>query len=177
MEIWSQEWLRSCLKYLWIISIVFLVWQAYSSYPQLPDRMASHFDASGNPDRWSSKSGFFTMWYVLIFGMNGIWLLSVVLISKLSGKNLRWTFNIPNRDYWFETEERKGKCVRLMNTMMFGIAFLTNIMWGFILHGIIQSNIETKIHIRMWVIFVPVGIMLVFTFVYLLTAFRKPTKP
>ncbi len=171
---WSQDRVRTVLKYLWILSFVFLVWQSLSSYPKLPERLATHFDASGNLDGWSSRRGFFIGWYALILGMNAIWLLSVTLIPRsLRGRFAR-SINIPNRDYWLATDERKAECARRMNTMMFGISFLTNVMWGIIHHSIIQSSIETRIHLSITAIWVIMGALLVFTFAYLFTAFRKP---
>ena len=82
--------------------------------------------------------------------------------------------NMRNKDYWVETAERREEFVRRTNTMLFGVAFFTNLMWLAIYHSIIQSNIETRIHLGMWAVWTTAGIMMVFTFVYLFTAFRKP---
>jgi hypothetical protein len=109
--------------------------------------------------------------------MNALWLVSVLLISILLRKTAGGMVNVPNKDYWLATDERRRECARLMNTMMFGISFLTNLMWGVIYHGIIQSNIKTIVHVDMWMVFAPVVILLVFTLVFLLTAFRKPAAP
>ena len=176
MKTWSQNSVRSTLKYLWICSIIVLIWQGYSSYSKLPERFATHFDISGNPDGWSSRKGFFTAWYSLLLGMNAMWLLAALLIPRTLSKTRSWMLSIPNRDYWLATDERKKECARLLNTMMFGISFLTNLMWSVIYHGIIQSSIETKIHFPIWAMFVVVGVMLIFTLIFLLTAFRKPAE-
>jgi uncharacterized membrane protein len=158
------------VKYLWICSIIFLIWQGYSSYAKLPERMATHFDASGNPNGWSSKGSFFMLWYLMILGMNLMWLLIPWLMRKAPPRMM----NIPNRDYWLATDDRKEECFKRMDMMISMIAFLTNLMWSVIYHSIIQSNIETRLHFDMWMIFVPVGIMLILIFAYLLTAFRRP---
>ncbi len=166
--------MKTALKYLWICSLIILMWQIFSSYGKLPEKMATHFDLSGNPNGWSSKRGFFIGWSALIFGMNAMWLLSVVLIPRLLRKeSTRGMLNIPNRDYWLETDERKKECARLINTMMISTAFLINLMLIVISHGIIQSNITMRVG-NMWLLWVMTGIMLGFVFVYLFTAFRKP---
>jgi len=82
--------------------------------------------------------------------------------------------SMPNRDYWLETDERREEFVRRTNTMLFGVAFFTNLMWSAIYHSIIQSSIETRLHLGMWAVWATVGVMMVFTFVYLFIAFRKP---
>ncbi len=55
MSIWSQPRAKTILKYLWIFSALLIVWQIYSSYSSLPERLATHFDSSGNPNGWSSS--------------------------------------------------------------------------------------------------------------------------
>ena len=176
MSIWSQPHVKTILKYLWIFSALLIVWQVYSSYSSLPERLATHFDSSGNPNGWSSRRGFLIIWCSTILGMNAMWLLSVFLIPRLLRKKLAWTVNIPNKDYWLATDERIQECSRLMNAMMFGIAFLINVMMAVIYHIIVQSNVKTTIRTGMWGIFATTGIMLLFTFVYLFTAFRKPKE-
>ena len=99
-----------------------------------------------------------------------MWLLLPLLVRKTPARMI----NIPNKEYWLATDEHREECIKLITTMMSGIAFLTNLMWGVIYHGIIQGNIETRIHLRMWAIFALAGIILIFVFVYLLTAFKKP---
>jgi hypothetical protein len=111
----------------------------------------------------------------MIFGMNAMWLIVLMLIPRLLGKKLAWMVSIPNKDYWMATDERREECGKLMNTMILGIAFLTNLMCSVVYHAVIQSNIETRLRINIWAIWITTGIMLIFTFVYLLTAFKKPS--
>lgn len=39
--------------------MVLLAVQALYYYPQLPERMASHFGADGRPNGWTTREGFF----------------------------------------------------------------------------------------------------------------------
>ena len=176
MKIWLRPQVRSTLKYLWILSLLLLIWQGYTSYSRLSERLATHFDASGNPNGWSSREGFFRLWYLTIFGMNAAWLLALALTPRMLRSRFRRTVNIPNKDYWLATDERIEQYARLSNTLVFGISFLINILFAAIYHSIIQSNIETRLHIGMWGIYVPAGIILAFTLIYMLTAFRKPAE-
>ncbi len=52
-------------KYLGIILLLILLLMMLIAYPSLPNRMAVHFDASGNPNGWSSKNDFYTTYIIL----------------------------------------------------------------------------------------------------------------
>ncbi|EDY36806.1 conserved hypothetical protein [Aciduliprofundum boonei T469] len=52
-------------KYLGIILFLILLLMMLISYPSLPSRLAVHFDASGNPNGWSSKNDFYTTYIIL----------------------------------------------------------------------------------------------------------------
>jgi hypothetical protein len=61
-------------------------------YPLLPDRVTSHFGASGQPDAWSSKESFVK-----------IYLIVVAFIAVLR-KTPTSMINLPNKDYWLSPE-------------------------------------------------------------------------
>lgn len=81
---------------LLVLTAVDLAWH----YPQLPDRMATHFNASGVPDGWSSRPGFLTATTVTTVILSllfpGLRLLMHVLPA-------RW-INLPRHAYWFAPE-------------------------------------------------------------------------
>ncbi len=52
-------------KYLGIILLLILLLMMLIAYSSLPNRMAVHFDASGNPNGWSSKNDFYTTYIIL----------------------------------------------------------------------------------------------------------------
>ena len=65
-------------------------------WPILPDRVASHFDAAGNADRWSSRASLVVTHISLHLGFVGMFAVFLVLIKKLPASMI----NIPNREYW-----------------------------------------------------------------------------
>ena len=172
MKTWSQDSVRSTLKYLWIFSIFLLIWQGYSSYSKLPDQLATHFDMSGKPDGWSSKGNFFVTWYAVILGINALTIFMTLMITK--GKFPASILNVPNKDYWLATEERKEECIKRIEPVIFATFSLTNITFSIVYQAIIQSNIETIFRFPVWSIFVPLVIMFIYVFAYLATAFKKP---
>jgi uncharacterized membrane protein len=174
MNIWAKSYVRSALKYLWILSVLFLISQLYASYSSLPERVATHFDASGNPNGWSSKGSFITTWSLTLLGLNALWLIITLLVPfLLVEKKIKWAVNIPNRDYWMSTDELRKICAELINALIFGMAFLTNALFAVIYYMIVQSNINPNARSSIWVVWIMVGILLIFSFVYLFTAFRK----
>jgi serine/threonine-protein kinase len=73
------------------------------AYPQLPDRMASHFDFYGRPDGWQPKEAFFLVMAVVVVmtGLTGF-LVPVVLAAAPTE-----FINVPRRDYWLAPGRRE----------------------------------------------------------------------
>lgn len=76
--------------------------QAVLAFPQLPQRMASHFGASGMPNGWMSKSAFFVV-YALILGVAA---LVGYLVPRSIAKKPPERINLPNKEYWLAPERR-----------------------------------------------------------------------
>ena len=97
------------------------VLQALIYYPQLPDRLASHFDAAGHPNGWSSKSAYFALQgFILLvatacFGALPAWLQRAP--TRL--------VNLPNKDCWLAPERRAATLARVATALTwFGCAAL-----------------------------------------------------
>jgi uncharacterized membrane protein len=78
-----------------ILSIVY--------WPQLPEKVASHFGAGGQPNGWMSKGAFVTFNIVLQLGLAVVMFGTGVLSRMLPTSML----NIPNREYWLADERRE----------------------------------------------------------------------
>lgn len=75
----------------------------------LPERVASHFDASGFANGYMTRDGYRI--FMLAFGV-GLPLLMVALISGLP-RLMPGMINIPNRAYWLAPERREKTFVIL----------------------------------------------------------------
>ena len=53
--------MRKLTLALLVLLLAVLVWRGASVYPELPERMASHFGAGGAADGWMSKPSFFAV--------------------------------------------------------------------------------------------------------------------
>lgn len=90
----------------WIFLALLLLGAAYVWFTGdgLPERVASHFDASGNPDGYMNRSGY--RLFILAFTA-GFPLLVVTMLGLLYRRSAA-RMNIPNRDYWLAPERVEG---------------------------------------------------------------------
>ena len=71
-------------------------------WPQLPERMAIHFDAKGNPNDWLDKlpATLLSAGLVLILP---IFFLGISQVTRWLPSSM---INLPNRDYWLSPQRR-----------------------------------------------------------------------
>jgi hypothetical protein len=86
-----------------ILYMAFLGFVAKSSL-SLPPQMASHFNASGEPDAWMSTEAYLR--FIALFGaaLPLLWVVIPQVIRYLPAKFI----NLPNHDYWLAPERREG---------------------------------------------------------------------
>lgn len=108
----------------------------------LPERLATHFGAGGQPNGWMSRSGYTT--FISLFGM-GLPLF-VIAICFLCRFLPSWTVNIPNREYWLSPERRSRTYAYLLaHSLWFGCLLV-----GFVagMHYLtIQANRSVPVHL------------------------------
>jgi uncharacterized membrane protein len=75
--------------------------QMISSFPRLPERIASHFGPSGAPNGWMSKESFFVIYGVMIVLAAFIEIVPARSIRRPSAR-----INLPNKEYWLAPERR-----------------------------------------------------------------------
>lgn len=79
------------------------------AYPDLPDRVASHFDASGRADGFMPKGSFATLMAGLALGD----LLLFAGIGWLLGRMPASLINMPNKEWWLAPERRAATVAEL----------------------------------------------------------------
>ena len=72
-------------------------------YPDLPARMASHFNARGVADGFASKADFVKVSAALVFGVSGL-LVVVGFAARCIPASM---MNLPNKDYWLSPPESR----------------------------------------------------------------------
>jgi uncharacterized membrane protein len=86
----------------WVFAalLIAVVAQAVVYYPQLPERMASHFNGAGQPNAWSPKLGFFGLQAFVVAVVTASFALLPAWIQRLPARLI----NLPNKDYWLAPE-------------------------------------------------------------------------
>jgi uncharacterized membrane protein len=123
--------------------LAFLLLAAYAAihfsayYRQLPEVVASHFNASGAPNGWQTKSAFFR---VLI----GVSVLAAAIgfgIPRLIMLLPPELINLPNKRYWL-TPERRAETMSFLNGYFawFGCALFVVILITF--DFAVQANLH-----------------------------------
>ena len=111
---------------------VALVWS------QLPDPMASHFSGGGQPDAFMSKSGFFVV-MALVGGGSVAAVFAAPILLRVTPKRL---VNLPNRDYWLATDERRNEAIDRLAGLMGWVGAATTALLVLATELTVQANLE-----------------------------------
>jgi serine/threonine-protein kinase len=88
--------------------ILVLLWIGFASYvyltaAQLPERVATHFGAGGEPNDWVTRAGH--VQFTLLFGvLVPAFVLAIFAAMRRCGD--QWV-NIPHKEYWLAPERRQ----------------------------------------------------------------------
>ncbi len=149
-----------------LIGLAFL--QARYFAPLLPEQVASHFDAAGQADGWSSKSEFLATNLAIAVGMALLFLGVTVLINKVPND---W-INLPNKDYWLAPERRAATLATINGQMEWLAAATLAFMLG-LTQLTIQANLASAAALpgeAFWLFF---GGYMVFMVAWLIWLLRK----
>jgi uncharacterized membrane protein len=162
---------------VWIFFLATLVLAAMHAtwaYNQLPEQVATHFDASGRPDGWSSRDGWAVTYVVLVTAMSGLFAGLVFLLPKLPAS----TVSLPNRDYWLAPERRAATWRRLSAHLLI-MGGATNLFNVGVMHLTVSANRQVdavRLGGAFWVLFVAYLVFVVGWAVWLYRDFRVPRR-
>lgn len=124
-------------KLLFLLMAVFAAVYFSSMYAKLPEVVASHFDAYGNPNGWESKQvflGFFVgatlIPVVLVFAVPAI--IKAIPVDLI---------NLPNKRYWLSAE----RATETLDFLTSRFAWFGCAVYGlmlFVFRYAVQSNLE-----------------------------------
>jgi uncharacterized membrane protein len=106
-------------------------------YPQLPDPMASHFNASGAVTAWMPKSAFFILIPVIALAAS----VPVFLVPRSMANLPNDKINLANKEYWL-APERRAETIQYLGIQMgwLGCALLTLLLCG--LYNAVAANLR-----------------------------------
>jgi uncharacterized membrane protein len=131
-------------------------------YAQLPDPMASHFNANGVATAWMPKSGFFMLILVVTLAAS----VPVFVVSKSMAKLPNDKINLANKEYWL-APERRAETVEYLGTQMgwFGCALLALLYCG--LYNAVAANLRTNHTFDSGFFYVVLGVFFAFILFWL----------
>jgi uncharacterized membrane protein len=126
-------------------------------YPQVPDPMASHFNASGAATAWMPKSGFFMLIAIVTLAAS----VPVFLVPRSLAKLSNDKINLPNKKHWL-APERRAETMQYLGIQMgwFGCALLALLLSG--LYIAVAANFRPDRHFDSGSFYVVLGAFLAF---------------
>jgi uncharacterized membrane protein len=103
-------WLKRTFVALVALAVVQIVYY----YPQMPETVASHFDGPGAANDWSSKTGFFGLYALILLMLIGIF----VYLPGWSEMRAGFGMRLPRRDYWLAPERIEQTRLFMRRQMM-----------------------------------------------------------
>lgn len=124
-------------KLLFVTLAVFAAAYFYTVYDKLPEVVASHFDAYGNPNGWASKQAFL-LFFIGVSAVPAALVFVVPAIFKALPVEL---MNLPNKRYWLSAE-RSAKTLDFLTSRFawFGCA-----VYGLMLY-VFDYAVRTNLH-------------------------------
>jgi|MudIll2142460700_1097286.scaffolds.fasta_scaffold191739_1 uncharacterized membrane protein len=95
--------------------VVICILQILYYAPRMPEQMASHFDAAGAPNGWSTKTVFFGLY----LGILGLLFLSFRVLPGLISRFPESMINLPNKEYWLAVERKDETFLRIRERLMY----------------------------------------------------------
>jgi uncharacterized membrane protein len=138
---------------------------------QLPQRMATHFDISGQPNGWMSRSS-----AVVFQGAIGL-ILPLIIAAAFYSLRLvptRW-INCPRRDFWFAPERRDETCTYLSRQGLW-LASLEVGLQGVLWYQLIENNSTTIPHLSSSAFLVTLGVFVVAMVAWVMRLIRHFAK-
>jgi uncharacterized membrane protein len=99
---------------VWGLAFLGMVGYLMFIQSDLPDRLAVHFDINGNPNGFQTKEVFIDTFLIFITLMNGAFLAIFFGVQYLPTALI----NIPWKQYWFATDERKVVAFEKLRAVM-----------------------------------------------------------
>jgi len=159
-------------KFLFLFLAAYAAIHFSAYYPQLPEVVASHFDAHGVANGWQTKSAFFGVFV-------GVTVLAAVVgfgVPRIIGVVPAQLINLPNKRYWL-APEHLAETLKFLNTYFawFGCGVYLIMILTF--NYAVQSNLHPDNPpdvSRMWYILAGFTAFMVVWTVRLLRRFLRP---
>lgn len=104
-------------------------------WPYMPERMATHFGPSGQPDGWMSRTSAVVFQAALQIGLPALFVAIAWTLPRFPNSMI----NLPHREYWL-APERRAATLQHMSRMLLQIALAVAIFIPIIGHLVFDAN-------------------------------------
>lgn len=163
--------MKRLLPALIAIAVAVFVITHFVWIDQMPERIASHFNAAGKPNGWMTRSGHSA--FMLLFGLGEpAFVLTLIWAMRYLPANL---LNVPKPDYWRAPENYPKACAIMLTwAQCLAVAML---VWNtFFNRLIIQANRTSPPHLVNSEVGILTGVLLTvvaISIAWLIWRFRK----
>jgi uncharacterized membrane protein len=163
------------LRHVVLVAIIMCALvQAIYYYPRLPERIASHFDASGHPDGLGTRNEFFAVEGAVVAGMIVLVLFLEWLVPRMPASRV----SLPNKDYWLAPERRAATDLTIQRWsatfLLLSLGFLVYVMQLALLVNVTGDN--AYMFVPMWAGLGAFLLLATALSVKLIRQFRKPRE-
>jgi uncharacterized membrane protein len=134
----AKSWVLSL--WLSVAMVLALAVRIALVWSELPESMASHFGAGGRPDSFMSKGGFFVAMALIGGGSVAAVFAAPLLLRITPPKHL----NLPNREYWLASDERRNSAFDRLAGLMGWVGAATTALLVIATELTIQANLERR---------------------------------
>lgn len=160
-------------KVYWLLAapIAAVAIQAFWYAPRLPERVASHFDAAGVPNGWSSR-GELLATFGGMFALTSLGLLGLIAVLPRIPRPL---VSLPRREHWLAPERRAATIADLRRRLAW-FAFATQVFLAGTVQLAIEANLAPDPRLPSGPLYALLGGYLAFTLGWIVVFYRRFAK-
>jgi hypothetical protein len=168
------------LLVMFLLLIGLSVVQAAYYAPRLPDRVASHFNASGQPDGWMDRAPFLVLSVVMPAGVAGVFAMIELISHALALSSIRKAENSgqgPGGELQARRCEAGRAAIPHVSDFMFWAGTATMILLIATMHLAIRANLATPPVLRhMWPVMIGFFLLVAALGIRLVVQLRETTR-
>jgi ABC-type Fe3+ transport system permease subunit len=157
-----------------LLGLLYLCFFGYlaSTSPQLPERVATHFDGSGRPNGYMSRTAHLR--FMVVFGLAfPLFVPALVFATRFLPDRC---YNLPHRDYWLAPTRRAETMAYVFGHSLWFSPMALCFVIG-IHYSIIQANHSGQAHLSNLLVLALAGCFLTGTAVWAVSMIRHFNHP
>ena len=154
------------LSWLWLFFLLASISYFFMTYGSLPDQVATHFNAAGNPNGYMTKDSYLSFFLTFTLLMNLVFGAALLTLKKIPVALI----NIPRKDYWTANPERMEALHQKLGAVLALVATFMNCVFLFTVQVVYQANtpnVAFQVPLNGGVFFILLGVLCLVVFAFL----------